>query len=561
MQKTCAISGTKFEVTDDDLRFYDRISPVINGKKFLVPPPSLSPDERHRRRLSWRNERSLYRRKCDLSGKSIISAYSPDKPYTVYEHKEYESDKWDAFEYGRAFDFNRPFFEQYSELLVDMPKQNLFITDDMENCDYCNYGGASKDCYLCFCPFGSEQCLYSWTPGWCREDVDGYANISCQHCYETICSENSFELRFSSHSKSCSNSFFLEDCIGCENCFGCINLQHKKHCFLTEQLSEEEYGSRVKSIRESYTGLRKFEKMFRDFASREPHKCVRNFQSENCTGDLLRECRNCTECYDFIDIDHCSYSFLGGSKSHSLYDTDVIGVGAVECYEHIGSIGCNRSIAGIYVSRNMETHYSFATRNSEHCFGCDGLRRKKYCVLNKQYSKEEYEKLLPKIIEHMMKTGEWGEFFPLELSPFAYNESVAQEFFPLTKEEVVKHGWKWKEQEDPDFSGITKVIPAETLPDTIENVPDDVLSWSIQCSESKRYFRLQRSELEFYRKMSLPLPHLHPDMRYERRMKRKNPWKLWNRNCDQCGTLMKTTYAPERSKIVYCEKCYLETVY
>ena len=32
----------------------------------------------------------------------------------------------------------------------------------------------------------------------------------------------------------------------------------------------------------------------------------------------------------------------------------------------------------------------------------------------------------------MMITGEWGEFFPSSLSPFGYNETVAQEYFPLT---------------------------------------------------------------------------------------------------------------------------------
>ena len=37
----------------------------------------------------------------------------------------------------------------------------------------------------------------------------------------------------------------------------------------------------------------------------------------------------------------------------------------------------------------------------------------------------------------MMKTGEWGEFFPSSLSPFGYNETVAQEHFPMSREEVL----------------------------------------------------------------------------------------------------------------------------
>jgi hypothetical protein len=57
--------------------------------------------------------------------------------------------------------------------------------------------------------------------------------------------------------------------------------------------------------------------------------------------------------------------------------------------------------------------------------------------LNRQYTKEEYELLVPKIIEKMMSDGEWGEFFPAILSPFGYNETVAQEYFPLTREELL----------------------------------------------------------------------------------------------------------------------------
>ncbi len=72
-------------------------------------------------------------------------------------------------------------------------------------------------------------------------------------------------------------------------------------------------------------------------------------------------------------------------------------------------------------------------KRSSNCFLCVNLENKKYCILNKQYSKEEYEVLVPQIIEHMQKTGEWGEFFPVCLSPFGYNETVAQEHFKLDR--------------------------------------------------------------------------------------------------------------------------------
>lgn len=86
-KKTCALSGKEFVVTDKDIELLDKISPVFGGQKYSLPTPTLSPEERQRRRLSFRNERKMYKRKCDKSGQEIISLYSPDKPYVVYDQK------------------------------------------------------------------------------------------------------------------------------------------------------------------------------------------------------------------------------------------------------------------------------------------------------------------------------------------------------------------------------------------------------------------------------------------------------------------------------------------
>jgi len=200
------------------------------------------------------------------------------------------------------------------------------------------------------------------------------------------------------------------------------------------------------------------------------------------------------------------------------------------------------------------------------------MRHGQYCILNKQYTKEEYERLVPQIIEHMRKdnsggamnrgeaSGSWGEFFPVSLSPFAYNETVAQEYFPLTKEEILKRGWKWREERD-EMPKVSKVIPAEKLPDSIDDVPDDILNWAIECEATKRPFKIIKQELDFYRNMKLPIPHFHPDERHRRRMALRNPRKLWTRSCMKCGKGMETTYQPSRPEIVYCEECYLTEVY
>jgi hypothetical protein len=160
----------------------------------------------------------------------------------------------------------------------------------------------------------------------------------------------------------------------------------------------------------------------------------------------------------------------------------------------------------------------------------------------------------------MRKTGEWGEFFPIEDSPFAYNETIAADEFPLSREEIKKNGWKWEEIHD-ETPKVSRVIPAMKLPDAISAIPDDITNWVIQCETTGRPFRIIRQELEFYRRMGLPVPRLHPEERYRQRVAKRNPHQLWKRNCAKCRKPTETTYAPERPEIVECEECYLKEVY
>lgn len=94
-------------------------------------------------------------------------------------------------------------------------------------------------------------------------------------------------------------------------------------------------------------------------------------------------------------------------------------------------------MAGSCVQYSDHMLYCANCFHSSYCFGCVGLRNKSYCILNKQYTKEEYEVLVPQIIKKMQADDKWGEFFPITMSPFAYNETVAQEYFPLSKEEAL----------------------------------------------------------------------------------------------------------------------------
>src|SRR3989344_8225625 len=110
--KTCQNCKTKFVIEPDDFAFYGKIQ---------VPPPTWCPECRMVRRFLWRNERALYHRNCDLCKKSIIADFSPEAKAVVYCHECWWSDNWDPLTFGVTYDFFRPFFEQYRDLLQQTP--------------------------------------------------------------------------------------------------------------------------------------------------------------------------------------------------------------------------------------------------------------------------------------------------------------------------------------------------------------------------------------------------------------------------------------------------------
>ena len=161
MKKSCTHCRQEFEITQDDLAFYEKVSPVFRGKRYDIPPPTLCFDCRQQRRLSWRNEKRLYHRKCDLTGKQILSIYSQDKPYTVYEHHQWNTDVWDPLTYGREFDFSKPFFEQFDALHRACPLRSFNLQLESENSDYTNLANSNRNCYLIFAASNNEDCYYS----------------------------------------------------------------------------------------------------------------------------------------------------------------------------------------------------------------------------------------------------------------------------------------------------------------------------------------------------------------------------------------------------------------
>ncbi len=544
MKKVCAVSGREFEITEIDLKFYEKMG---------VSVPTLCPEERARRRLAFRNERKLYQRKCDATGKNIVSIFSEEKPFPVYAQDYWWSDNWDAKEFGQDFDFNRPFFEQFQELFLKVPQLAL-NNQKSENSEFTNQAQENKDCYLITCSSYNQSCMHSMWNQNCRDCVDCLYLEKSELCYEIINGKSCYECSFSQNLENCSNCFFCKNCIGCKYCFGCVNLRNKEYYFLNQPCTKEEFFEKLKELQlRKISFLKNTQKHFSDFLLNFPHKFYTGKNNESFSGDYLENNKNSFNsynCRDCEEINHCRDAW----RARNCMDlTETLENDF--CLELEGCGWANDLIFSTKIVETDNAKYCSHIYGSSNLFGCVGLRKSKYCILNKQYTREEYEKLVPKIIEHMKKTEEWGEFFPIEISPFAYNETVAQEYFPMTKEEVLARGWEWRDEYQKNYQPQTYQIP-----DDISDVPDEICQEVLACETCGKNYKIQKAELSFYRKMNLPIPHKCPDCRHMDRMKLRNPRQLFDQKCDKCGVDIQTTFAPNRPEKVYCEKCYLEEV-
>ncbi|PIR48590.1 hypothetical protein COU80_02670 [Candidatus Peregrinibacteria bacterium CG10_big_fil_rev_8_21_14_0_10_55_24] len=556
MQQICANAWCKqsFESTDEDLAFYRKISPTFAGETFAIPPPTQCFSCRQARRLAYRNERHLYHRSCDLTRKDILSIYSPDKPTKVYEHSAWWSDKWDPLSYGRDFDFSRPFFEQFFELQTAVPRINV-NNMDCENSDFCNFSVQNRNCYLLFGALENQDSFYSNRILYCKDCCDCSGIEKCELCYECNDSQRCYQCRDLQNCSHCTDCQLGYNLHSCKNCFGCVNLQNASFCIENVAYSEQEYKELLEKKLSSYEQERK---NFQQRKLSAPRKYMDAINTEHCTGNAIINSKNALDCYEVMDLEDCRY-LANATFMRDAYDTTHDDHSEL-VYEAIGSETNFMHLFCDICWYDRELLYCSMCFNSQNLFGCCGMRKSKYCILNKQYSKEEYEKLVAKIIKYMQETGEWGEFFPVCFSPFAYNETLAQEHSPLSKDAVEERGWNWKDEED-DMPDVEKVIEGSRLPADIAAIPDDILNWAIRCEVTQRPFRIMKQELAFYRKFHIPVPHLHPDERHRRRMVLRNPRKLWDRQCGKCSKEIRTSYAPERPEIVYCEDCYLKEVY
>ena len=563
--KNCQNCKKDFIIEPEDFNFYEKIK---------VPPPTFCPECRMIRRLMWRNEHSLFRRPNGEKGKtgSLISVYHPDAKIISYDKEMWWSDKWDPCSYGADYDFSKPFFEQFKELMGKVPLVAIFDSNSV-NARFCNVTVDMKNCYLVTAGWACEDSMYCNRVDHCKFTHDSYICYGTEFGYENVYCKNSNKLFFSRESENCLDSYFLYDCRNCSNCILCTNLRNKSYYIENTEYPKEEYFRKKNELNlNTRSGIEKAKTRFEELWQNAFHKHFKNINNTNVVGDHVANSRNCFDVFDLVEADNVKYANWGVRGLRDSYDVGPgCGSDSELTYEGI-SIGVtnNRCFFGMTNWYCNNVFYNYMVNDCRDCFGCIGLHNKQYCILNKQYTQKEYETLVPKIIQHMKdmpfidKKGnsyKFGEFFPTEISPFAYNETVAQDYFPINERIAQAKGYLWREYTPGSYK---TTIKGSNLPQTIAEADDSILDQVIECEITKKPFKILEQELSFYRRLDLPLPSIHPDERHDRRLKLRNPMILRKRMCYFEDKEVYTTYLPENEggpQKVICTEHYNQEIY
>ena len=519
--KICERTGIKFPIFESEATLYTRLAPTYHGTTFPIPSPTICPEERQRQRLARRNDRHLYRRTCDATWEQIISVYSPKTPYKVYNQSYRRSDKRDAITYGKSYTSEKYFFDQFQELMLSVPHSNIFSTN-CEDCDYTNYTINSKWCYAVFGCTESLGCLFSDFIVNGTQVYDSISVFNSTHCYQGIASENCTSCQYFKNCSWCSDCFGISYCTNCNHCIGCTGLQDKSYYIFNIPVTKEDfehYRSSLSSREQRDVIFKKAQKLAL------PPKITTLIHCKNSYGDMLVNSTNALFCYDCNDVKSVFYT-ANAPHTQSSSDIDYAApAGTQRCYNMWTSCWSQDSIWCMLCWYCTSVFYCLECHNCSNCFWCVWLRNKEYCILNKQYTPKVYEKTVALIIKSMSNEWTRWQFLPQHISPFAYNETLAHDYYPVTPEQQknLQNIWYRREDLDPAHPLVTKHVKAAQLPDTIAEVSDDILTFAILCKETWRPFRILPQELVFYRNMHIPLPHLHPEVRHTKRLQQKNP--------------------------------------
>jgi hypothetical protein len=407
-----------FSITTEDIEFL---------KMLRVPPPNFCPTCRRMRRLTHLNLTRLFSVTCDKEShdENLISVFPKECPFDIWDVDSFA----EIDDYYLAQDFNNTLtpYHNLFKLRKNFPMPNFLNREgSVIDSPYSSGGRNLKNGYYVFGCFSSEDVWYTNHTKSARNVMDSRVIKKSEFVYQGFFSSYLYKSTFIYFSKSCSNSMFLYDCRNCTNCFGCVNLRNKSYCIWNVQYTKEEYEKWMQNhIPFTRAFIDETKSRFDIFVKQFPINASKKVQTNNSFGVLLENSNDLFNVTDATKSEHIRHS--DGVISHKD-SMDILFSGASSCLYMCTNIGSDAYNVKFSVSSKFctESEFIFNCKNCSNCFMCFGLQNKSYCILNKQYDKDEYYREIDRIKTKLIECGEYADGVGMEFSAQAYNFSLAQ---------------------------------------------------------------------------------------------------------------------------------------
>lgn len=551
-ERVCELTGEKWDMTEEEIGWY---------KKFSVPPINRSPLARQRIMAGFMIGYQWWWQHHPETGQPVLTFVHPASGIKVLPDRQWHDKDFSSI--NQIYDSTRPLFDQLHELELKVPFQAARNLIEPENSVAVNSFGDINSYFTAL----NSQAQNSFYCVWSHRAVDSsdIHNVSTvQQGHAIDDAARIFNSRHVRDSNQIQNSAFVAFCDNCEDCFGAVNQDRKKFVFFNEQLTEEEYRQQMTQIDiGKRSEVRKHEQAFDDLLRQSIWPANMSHDAEGCLGEYLFNARNCRYCFQCVNASRDMYycGFTASDTHDNAFCLSVINASdSYSCVDAFDSQAC-RFCYSVGGSRNLE--YCLQCIDCEDCFGCIGLRRKKFCILNQQYSETDYWAKLDEIKCQLLESGDYGQYFPLNMSPCYFPQSGAALYFGATEEDGALLGAKVYDPESmgaigEQLSDTSQVKSATEIPDNIEDLdPEQWANVPIMDLEAERRFAMIKPEIEHYRKLKIAPPDQHPVFRIQAMMRRANIAVFEETKCDKCEesiTVAKNLTFPKRT--IYCKKCY-----
>ncbi|MFH1253610.1 MAG: hypothetical protein V1664_04765 [Candidatus Uhrbacteria bacterium] len=545
-EKICPLTGEKWQMTEKEIALF---------KDFNVPPLKSSPETFIKKILPLFTAYSWWWNKHAETGKPLLTYIHPHTQFKIISDEEWHTKDFSTI--NQELFPEHSFFNQLFNLATKVPLSTYKNVERPVNSiarislgdedSYFVEGTKSKRCFYCTDSFNIED----------SSEVCWSSQVN--NSYDVLRSHNISNCRVVRESRACLNCFFIFDCRNCQDCFMSWNQRNKKYLWNNEQLTAEEWHRQIKKI--DFGDFDIFDKYYLEFFSKINSEIVwpENFNDkcQNSTGEYLQNSLNCERGW-YCDGAKNSYYGLWdnfGSENNALG----IHPGSSHCYGNAAAFNCQNCLFNYFAIRCQNCEYCIECYDCENCFGCVGLKRKKFCILNKQYSEDEYWKILDNLKCAMLDRGEYGEPTPLKFILTPLSSSSFGLGFAQAEKQMAGLDF------EPSLNGAYGDWSEKTfynsndLPKKIDNVEEEWIGRALISTDYQRPFTILKPELAFYKKMRLPVRREHFIKRIEEMWKTLNKFEQEEKICLRCQknmTVAKNTAYPNRK--IFCHGCYLK---